>query len=212
MSLLEVQDLGFRRSTTWILRHLDFSLKAGEAIGLSWPSGEGKTTLLRLVLGLLEPEEGSIRLAGEPWSPLAERLRRPHRPLLQACPQEAKASLPLHLEGRRILQEALRAFRVSPSEWSLRLGEACVRADFPEALLDLPAAQLSGGQGQRLALARALVARPSLLLLDEPFSAQDPLQVRSLVETLARLKAEGTGLLVASHDKGPLRALVNREL
>lgn len=212
MNLLDVEDLGFRYGERWVLRHLAFTLEASEAIGLSWPSGGGKTTLLRLLLGLLDPAEGAIRVAGEAWSPLPERLRRSRRPRLQACPQEAKGSLPPHLTARRVLEEALNTFGVPSSEAPNRLLEACQRAGFPEAKLDLPTPRLSGGEGQRLALARALAARPRLLLLDEPFSAQDPLQVRSLVETLAHLNAAGTGLVIASHEQGPLRALGCREL
>lgn len=205
--LLEAQDLGFRHGEAWILRHLDFRLEAGAALGLAWPSGAGKTTLLNLVLGLIEPREGCLRFQDRPWSPLPERERRPFRPLLQSCPQEAKASLPPHLSARRILKEAGQSFRVPEAEGASRVEEARSRAGFPEASLDQAAGELSGGQGQRLALARALVARPALLVLDEPFSAQDPLQVRALVGTLAQLKAEGTALLIASHEQGPLRAL-----
>jgi len=205
--LLEIEDLGFRRGEAWVLRHLSLALNPGELLGVVGPSGVGKSTLLRLILGLLEPTEGCVRFEGRPWSGLPESARRAHRPRLQALPQEAKASLPPHRTGARLLQDAAKVFGLPKTTWPPRFTEALEGARFEEAWLSKLPGQLSGGQAQRLALARVLVAKPALLLLDEPFSAQDPLQRRDLVETLGVLREEGTALLVVSHDEGPLRAL-----
>ena len=211
--LLEVLDLGLRRGEAWIQRHLSFCIAPGEALGVVGPSGAGKTTLAWTVLGLLEAAEGEVRFQGRPWSPLPEAQRRPHRGAMQAVLQDPQASLPPHLSGWEILEEPLvihgrgdgRARR-----------EACAamasRVHFPEACLDQRPAQWSGGLAQRLALARALMSGPSLLVLDEPLSALDPTLAGHLLQMLLELKAEGLALLFVSHDPGAVARLCDRTL
>lgn len=168
---------------------------------MTGPSGAGKTTLLHLVLGLLEPSEGSILLEGRPWSPLPERDRRARRPRIQAVFQEAQASLPPHRTGWEILQEPLEVWR---RETVSARREAAARmaalVGFPEAALDQCPGAWSGGLAQRLALGRALMLEPALLVLDEPFSALDPTLSSHLMAVLLALKAQGTALLLATHE------------
>ena len=157
--------------------------------------------MLNLALGLLEPTEGRITLEGEPWSPLPERQRRGRRPCLQAVFQDALASLPPHRTGWEILQEPLEIWQRgdahSRREAATRMAE---RVKFPEASLDQRPEAWSGGLAQRLCLGRALMLEPALLVLDEPFSALDPTLGGHLLTLLQALKAEGTTLLIASHD------------
>jgi len=176
-------------------------------------SGAGKTTLLDLVLGLLEPTEGRILLEGAPWSPLPEPERRPRRPRIQAVFQDPLASLPPHRTGWEILQEPL-AIWERGSEAARREAAARVAAKvkFPEAALAQRPAAWSGGLAQRLCLARALMLEPALLVLDEPFSALDPTLAGHLLALLLDLKAEGTALLLASHDGAAVEALCDRVL
>jgi ABC-type glutathione transport system ATPase component len=177
------------------------SIAPGEAWGILGASGSGKTTLLNLVLGLIEPSEGHIALAGQPWSPLLERERRARRPRIQAVFQEAQASLPPHRSGWEILQEPLevwgRGDARSRREAAARMA---ARVRFPEAALSQKPEAWSGGLAQRLALARALMLEPALLVLDEPFSALDATLAGHLRDLLLTLKAEGTALLLASHE------------
>ena len=184
-----------------MLDAVSFSIAPGEAWGVIGTSGAGKTTLLNLVLGLLEPSQGGISFQGEPWSPLPERGRRQRRPFLQAVFQDAQASLPPHRTGWEILQEPLEIWQrgTAPTRREAAARMAA-KVKFPEAALAQRSGAWSGGLAQRLALGRALMLEPSLLVLDEPFSALDPTLGGHLLSLLLSLKAEGLALLLASHD------------
>jgi ABC-type glutathione transport system ATPase component len=196
-----------------VLEDVSFSIASGEAWGVVGTSGSGKTTLLNLVLGLLEPSEGRILLEGEPWSPRPEKERRLRRPRLQAVFQDALASLPPHRTGWEILQEPLEVWRRGDGR-SRR--EAAVhmaaRVKFPEAALGQRPEAWSAGLAQRLCLGRALMLEPALLVLDEPFSALDATLGGQLRRLLLELKAEGTTLLLASHDLPSVETLCDQML
>lgn len=192
---------------------MSFAIAPGQAWGVVGASGAGKTTLLHLVLGLLEPTEGTVRLEGAPWSGVPERLRRPRRARMQAVFQEPQASLPPHRTGWEILAEPLAIQgRGTPAARREAAARMAARVRFPEAALAQRPAAWSGGLAQRLCLARALLLEPALLVLDEPFSALDPTLAGPLVALLGELKAEGTALLLASHDLAAVRALCDRTL
>lgn len=212
-SVLSVRGLGLQREGRWTLRGVSLEVRPGEAWGVVGESGAGKTTLINLVLGLLEPTEGTIQLAGEPWSGLAERRRRPRRPLMQALFQDPVASLPPHLTGWAILEEPLVIHRRGDAR-ARRAASAAMaeRVRFPVPSLDQRPAQWSGGLAQRLALGRALMLQPRLLVLDEPLSALDPTLAGHLLELLLELKAAGTSLLFVSHDLLAVRRLCDRML
>lgn len=195
------------------LRDISFSIAPGEALGVIGASGAGKTTLLNLVLRLEEPTEGRILLDGEPWSPLPEPARRARRPRIQAVFQDALASLPPHRTGWEILQEPLDIWNRGPAgdrrEAAARMA---ARVKFPEPALEQRPAAWSGGLAQRLCLGRALMLEPALLVLDEPFSSLDPTLAGHLMALLLELKAEGTALLLVSHDLLSIQALCDRML
>ena len=190
--LLSVRDLGLQRGGRWALRGASFEIQPGEAWGVIGESGAGKSTLLNLVLGLIEPDEGEVRLDGEPWSREPERTRRPRRPRMQAVFQDPHASLPPHRTGWEILAEPLdiwkRGTKVERREAVARMA---ARVKFPESALAQKPASWSGGLAQRLAVARALMLEPALLVLDEPLSALDPTLAGHLLELLMELKAGG---------------------
>lgn len=184
-----------------MLRGLSFEVQRGEAWGVMGESGAGKTTLAWTVLGLLEAAEGEVRLDGGPWSSLPEGQRRARRSRIQAVFQDPQASLPPHLSGWEILEEPLIIHRRGDAA---ERREACAsmaaRVKFPEASLAQRPAAWSGGLAQRLALARALMPGPHLLVLDEPLSALDPTLAGHLLHLLLEFKAEGLALLFLSHD------------
>lgn len=208
-----MEGLGLRREGRWDLRGVSFDLAPGEAWGVAGISGAGKSTFLELVLGLLEPTEGRLRLEGEPWSPLPERERRHRRPRLQAVFQDALGSLPPHRTGWEILQEPLEVWgRGTPAGRRAAAARMAARVQFPEAALGQLPAAWSGGLAQRLCLGRALMLEPALLVLDEPFSALDPTLTAHLLTLLLELKAEGTALLLVTHDLPAILALCDRLL
>jgi peptide/nickel transport system ATP-binding protein len=211
--VLCAEGLGLLREGNWALKDVSFTIAPGEAWGVIGESGAGKSTLLNLVLGLLEPSEGCIALEGEPWSPLPEWERRCRRPRIQAVFQDALASLPPHRTGWEILPEPLevwpRGDRSSRREAAARMA---ARVKFPEASLDQRPEALSGGLAQRLCLGRALMLEPALLVLDEPFSALDATLGDHLRNLLLALKAEGTALLIASHDLPSVEILCDQML
>jgi len=213
MSLLAVQGLGVRRGGAWALRGASFEVRPGEAWGVVGESGAGKTTLMHLVLGLLAPDEGEVRLDGEAWSALDERARRPRRPRLQAVFQDPLASLPPHLTGWQILAEPLEIHRRGDGRSRTDAAAAmAARVKFPEASLDQKPGSWSGGLAQRLAVARALMLEPALLVLDEPLSALDPTLAGHLLELLLEVKAAGTALLFVSHDLPAVARLCDQVL
>ncbi len=213
MPLLEVQDLGVRRGDRWILRNLSFEVQEGQGVGVVGPSGSGKTTLAWTLLGLLEAEEGQVRLDGWPWSALAEGDRRPRRADIQAVFQDPLASLPPHRNGWEILEEPLviHGRETAPQRRQLAAA-AAARVKFPEAALAQRPGQWSGGLAQRLSVARALVSKPKVLVLDEPLSALDPTLADHLLQLLLELKREGLALLFISHDPRAVTRLCDHTL
>ena len=213
MSLLAADQLALHRADRWQLRGISFEVQPGEAWGIVGESGAGKTTLMNLVLGLVEPTAGRVLLAGEAWSGLLEKLRRPRRPRIQALFQDPLASLPPHMTGFEILEEPLiihaRGDRQTRRQAVI---EMAARVRFPQSALDQKPQQWSGGLAQRLALARALMLAPEILVLDEPLSALDPTLAGHMLELLLELKAEGMAILFVSHDLLAVRRLCDQVL
>jgi tungstate transport system ATP-binding protein len=191
---LATQGLGFAVGPTRILSDVTLSIAAGRPTLIIGPNGAGKSVLLRLLHGLLTPSEGTIRW-GDPSG--AARRRQAmvfQRPVLLRRSALANVLYPLRLVGIPAQQRADRA------EQALRLVGLA-------ALADRPARRLSGGEQQRLALARAAATGPEVLFLDEPCASLDPGATRTVEEIIARLAAQGTKIVMTSHDLGQARRL-----
>jgi osmoprotectant transport system ATP-binding protein len=152
------------------LRPTDLTIPAGRTTVLIGSSGCGKSTLLRLMAGLLQPDSGTVTFEGVPLTPAnARALRRRIGFVVQ------DGGLFPHLTARGNVTLMARYLGWNPTRIEERLTELTALTQFPTELLDQYPVRLSGGQRQRVSLMRALMLDPSLLLLDEPLGALDPL-------------------------------------
>ena len=180
------------------LHDVTLEIRSGEFVCVSGPSGSGKTTLLGILGLLLQPTEGSFRLAGTPVDKLSATelaLIRNHEIgfIFQA----------FHLIGELTVQEnvelPLTYRRMTSSERLRRVREALGRVGMTHRARHYPN-QLSGGQQQRVAVARALVGTPSLLLADEPTGNLDSANGEAVMDLLRHLHDDGTAICVVTHD------------
>lgn len=200
---------GLRAKRT--LRALDgisFSVRRGETFGLVGESGGGKSTLVRTLFGINTPDSGSIRILGEDLGALRPKARRALRNRVQLVFQDPYSSLDPRMTAHDIIAEPLRIAGVYRRERVLELlGQVGLGAD----ALDRRPAAFSGGQRQRLGIARALALDPEVLVLDEPVSALDA-SVQAQVINLLRDLQERLGLsyLFIAHDLSVVRHLADR--
>ena len=186
-SHLRIENLAFSFAKKHILQDISFSLAPGEALVLLGASGVGKTTLLRLLAGLLEPNVGKIEMPfdGE-------------RPGSRLVFQEARLFPWMNVQQN--IAFALRAAEVPRAEWQDRMMPLLQLVGLGDSL-DLPIQTLSGGMAQRIALVRGLCVQPAVLLLDEPFSSLDPRLREQLQQVLVRLmEFTNVSVVMVSHD------------
>lgn len=209
MSVVSLRDVAVRLGSRTVWRDATMRIGAGEFAAVIGPNGAGKSTLLRLLLGLLSPSQGQIEVLSQPP-------RRGHAEVAYV-PQRRSLDAELAVRGRDLV-----ALGVDGHRWGIPLPGASTRqkrATVAEALdlveatayADRPVGQLSGGEQQRLLLAQALVARPRLLLLDEPLASLDLRNQTTIAQLVARLAREqGITVMLVAHDVNPLLPLVHR--
>ncbi len=171
---------------------LTVAFRAGEVTGLLGPNGAGKTTSFYLLAGFLRPTAGSVRLDGREITRLP--FFRRARVGVHYLPQEPSVFLRSTVRGN--LQLALEGLRL---RWNGRVDGLVAELGLTD-LLGRPVGKLSAGERRKVEVARALVARPAFLLLDEPFSGVDPLTVAELAGLLRRLCLSGIGIAVCDHN------------
>ncbi|MCW4384670.1 ABC transporter ATP-binding protein [Salinibacterium sp. SYSU T00001] len=198
-----------RRHAAPLLAVDDVSLRLarGSTLGLVGESGSGKTTLARLLLGLEEPDSGTVLLDDEPFSDVPERSRRPRRRMLGAVYQDPLSSFDPRHSVRRILLDAVG----KGAEADRRIAELLDAVGLPSAVLLRRPLHLSGGQRQRVAIARALAPRPAVIVCDEPVSALDVSVQAQVLDLLDELQREfGLAYLFISHDLGVVQHVSDR--
>jgi peptide/nickel transport system ATP-binding protein len=183
---------------------VSFALHHGSTLGIVGESGSGKTTVARLLLALLAPEHGEVRVFGEPWSAASEKTRRGLRASVGAIYQDALGSFDPRWSVAEILTDALnlRHERGAPHT-TTRLTSLLDEVGLAPTVLPRRPLELSGGQRQRVGIARALAGRPEILICDEPVSSLDVTVQAQVLDLLDDVQRErGLSLIFISHDLG----------
>jgi oligopeptide/dipeptide ABC transporter ATP-binding protein len=220
-ALLEIGGLAkrFEVGAKRLLHAVDevsFQIGRGETVGLVGESGCGKSTLVRLINRLLDPTEGSIRLAGTDLANLRARsfAGNANRARVQMVFQDAGDSLNPRFTAFHAVADPLRRLKkLSSIELTARVEALADMTGLPRALLTRFPHQLSGGQKARVGIARAIAVEPELLILDEPTAALDVSVQVVILQLLQKLKRElGMSYLFVSHDLNVVRLLCDRVL
>lgn len=188
------EDLCFAYSTAPVLTHVSFEILAGEFVGIIGPNGGGKTTLLKLILGFLKPDSGTLTIFGKaPAAALNEVAYVPQRmPFDRLFPISV---FDVVLTGRLRQLPWYGAHSATDKKLAMEALEMVELQSFAK----VPFGSLSGGQSQRVLIARALVSQPQLLLLDEPTSSVDVEAQAEIYNLLAKLRGSMT-LVMVTHD------------
>lgn len=192
---------------------VSLDIRVGETLGLVGESGCGKSTLARCIVRLTEPDEGVLEFDGADITHRSMRQLRPLRREFQLVFQDPYASLNPRRTVRRILAEAmaLHGIGTSKADRTQRAVDLLHRVGLPAQFLDRFPRELSGGQCQRVGIARALAPGPRLIVADEPVSALDVSVQADILNLLRQLQSDlGLTLLFISHDLGVIRHMSDR--
>lgn len=196
---LELRGVTFRHRGQTLLEPLDLRLERNGKTMIMGPNGAGKSVLMRICHGLLRPTAGSVRWRGEGITPEAARRRQAmvfQRPVMLRRSALANVRYALCVHG------------VPRGERRRRADEAIERFGL-QSIAHRTARVLSGGEQQRLALARAWSLRPEVLFMDEPTSALDPAAIRAVEKAVEAFHSEGTRIVMTTHDLGQARRLAD---
>ncbi|MCY1694685.1 ATP-binding cassette domain-containing protein [Curtobacterium sp. SL109] len=211
-AVLVAQDLRKAYDRVDAVAGVSFALDRGRSLGIVGASGSGKTTVVRMLLGLEDPDTGTVTLDGEPWAPLPERERRPRRRRVAAVVQDPGATFDERWSVERVLVDALTdgAARRATGDVGDRVDRALRQVELDPALRSRSPLTLSGGQRQRLAIARALATDPAVLVLDEPVTALDATVQDAVLTLLERLRERtGVAMVFVSHDLRAVRRIAD---
>ena len=212
MPLLSVQNISYSvivkeetKKRFDILKNVSFYVESGEIVGISGESGGGKSSLAKVIAGVIKPDSGKIILESD--NNTSNKRRNPIQILFQ---NHGEVLNPFR-KVQNIINEALKIAGVDESKILQERNNVLNSVGFPEELYNRRGFELSGGEQQRAALARLLAVDPILLILDEPFSAQDVESQLNLVKLFKKLNSEfNITIICISHDLRILRNLANR--
>jgi peptide/nickel transport system ATP-binding protein len=190
---------------------VSFELQPGQTFGLVGESGCGKTSIARLLVGLEQPTAGSMVFGGTELATMSSRQRRRHPPGIQLMFQDAFASLDPRMRVRSILREPLAIQKTVRRRGHRRqVARILDEVGLPADAAGRYAREFSGGQRQRLALARALIQRPALIVADEPVSALDVSVQAQILNLMRKLQRQyGLSYLFISHDLSVIRYMAD---
>jgi len=191
---IRLEDVTVRAGAVTVLGGVSLVIAPGAPTVLIGPNGSGKTTLLRVAMGLLPPSTGRIT-----WDGVAEA-----SPARRAIVFQRPVMLRRSVSGN--IRYALNAAHIASERHDARLAELLSLVGL-DALALRPARKLSGGEQQRLALARALARDPSVLFLDEPTASLDPAATKAIEDIIRAVSARGVKVVMATHDLGEARRL-----
>jgi lipopolysaccharide export system ATP-binding protein len=205
MPILQTADLSKAYRGRRVVDDVSISVEQGQVVGLLGPNGAGKTTSFYMIVGLITPDSGHVLLDNEDITglPMYQRARRG----ISYLPQEASIFRKLTVEQN--LLAILETLRLDWRERNDRMNELIDMLGLSRVRHNKGYA-LSGGERRRVEIARSLVTRPNFLLLDEPFSGIDPIQVLELQRIIAELKRSGIGILITDHNVRETLAVTDR--
>jgi zinc transport system ATP-binding protein len=207
--LVNISRLSFSYGGQSVLEEIDLAVESGTTLGLIGPNGGGKTTLMKLMLGLLEPSSGSIHIAG---LPPRQAVRQGN--LVGYLPQRPRPPAGFPASVRQVVRMGLagKSGLLRPNAPAdLAFADSIIVRVGLEELADRPIGELSGGQLQRAYIARALASQPKLLLLDEPTVGIDRAGQERFIAFIQQLKTElGLTLVFVSHDLRAVSAISDR--
>lgn len=194
MDLLTVTGIGKKDNEKYLVQQVDLSVRHGQQIGIAGETGAGKSTLLKLIAGLLQPDEGSVSFEGV-------RVPGPYETLIPGHPRIAWLSQYFELRKHYRVEEELESSNLLSDEEAARIYQICRITH----LLKRKTTSVSGGERQRIVLARLLTTSPKLLLLDEPYSNLDAPHKAIMQEVLATITGTlGISCILVSHDTADL--------
>lgn len=208
---IEVEDVSLRYNENPVLEHVSFSVKTGEYLGIIGPNGGGKTTLLKIIIGLLKPDAGKVKIFGQEIENFRERYQIGYVP--QRAAQE-EFYFPATVEeivrsGRTARLGLFKRFGTEDSKAIENAMEIAGVAGYRGRLIG----RLSGGERQRVLIARALAGEPRILILDEPAGGVDIVSQERFYSFLLYLNREvGITIIFVSHDVGVIADEVNTVL
>ena len=210
MPLLKVENISYsvvvkeeRKKQFDILKNVSFEVEAGEIVGICGESGGGKSTLAKVIAGLIKPDSGKVTLKS--------RSERKKSKSIQILFQNHGETLNPFRKVQTIIDEALKINGVEKNKIENEREAVLTSVGFPKEIYQRRGFELSGGEQQRAALARLLAVKPLLLILDEPFSAQDVESQLNFVKLFKKLNKEfNLTMICISHDLRILRNLANR--
>lgn len=202
--LLHLCNVSFKREKRVILSNVNFTVDKGDFIAITGPNGGGKTTLLRLILGLLKPIEGNIVFCDENGNSSMP-------PSIGYLPQKNSVDSHFPITVHGVVSSGLLAQKnMDKAAVATRVAELLELVGLSD-LIDRPIGALSGGQLQRALFARAIARRPQLLVLDEPLSYLDKIFEKRLYRIVADI-AKNTTILLVSHEMSEIGGMANRHI